>query len=76
MSEVNTGGPAFQSVRKIGDVMLAEGGLTKREVFAGQAMAALITVTSPEELGESKSYEIMALAACEMADELLKALAK
>lgn len=71
--------PAFPTLRHqpFGDGRLEEGGLTKREHFAAQLFAAMITTAgAPALLGIGPGEDQMARAAVKLADVLLQELAK
>lgn len=42
-SKADDGGPIFPVFKKAGDLEMSEGGLTVRDYFATQAMAAMLT---------------------------------
>lgn len=49
MSDINTGGPAFPSLLKVGDVALTEFGMTLRDYFAAKAMQGIVSSIDGED---------------------------
>lgn len=73
------GGYIHPSHRRVGDTEMAQGGLTKREWFAGQAMAALIgqewlmtLVGMPDDDKKTEILEDTAKIAFAVADQMVR----
>ncbi|PWJ88392.1 hypothetical protein C8D77_111115 [Mesorhizobium loti] len=77
MTKIDDGGPMFPTLAKVGAVAVSEGGMSKREYFAGQALAGLFAQTGltididGSRLGEKRAGVCVA-----MADALIAALEK
>lgn len=71
----NSDMPAMPSMLKAGDIARSEGGLTKREYFAGLAMQSIEPPSEYVGMQETRdSYRDWAGRACRMADALLAEL--
>lgn len=75
MEKLNDGGPAFPTLMKAGDVAVAEGGMSLRDWFAGQALIGLMSDPGlrPSSTGE---FEHMARRLFQVADAMLAERAK
>ena len=52
MSEIDDGGPAYPRTAKSGTYQLSSDGISKRDWFAGHALAGLVNHLSPEAAAE------------------------
>ena len=67
MSTINDGGPAFPSLRELGDIATTDDGMALRDYFAAKAMQGLIVVV------EAPRTAYIAGTAYAMADAMLAA---
>ena len=80
MNEQKDGGPAFPQITELGDIATTSGGMSLRDWFAGQALAALLS--SPASLASisqiarennSRAIKVLAEASYEYSDAMLAA---
>ena len=69
MDKINDGGPAFPSLRELGDIATTDDGMALRDYFAAKAMQSYLL----DKDRDSFTFEQWAQAAYEMADAMLKA---
>lgn len=71
MDNTNTGGPAFPTLMKSGDLAVAEGGMTLRDYFAAKALPGIISMTH-DEMEEIYGTDEISVAAYQQADAILR----
>ena len=69
MNKQKHGGPAFPNSRHVGELTVADGGMTLRDYFAAKAMQVVISNATVKMV----QYEAIASAAYKMADAMLEA---
>ena len=71
MSTINDGGPAFPSLRELGDIATTDDGMALRDYFAAKAMQGLLAQSCGTALGSDPVHG--AQYAYMMADAMLAA---